>query len=138
MFDSSAYCATIRNVFRSPLPPIITGMRPTGGGLLIASITWYRAPSSDARSPRSIGTMICSASSSFSKRSVKVPNSIPNERCSSSNQPAPMPSCARPADTMSSVVTVFASTAGLRYVLPVTRAPRRTLEVSRARADSSE
>jgi len=53
-------------------------------------------------------------------------------------QPAPMPSCARPPDTMSSVVTVFASTAGLRYVLPVTRPLRRTVDVSLASADSSE
>ena len=91
-----------------------------------------------ARSPRSIGMMICSASSSFSKRSVNVPNSMPNASCSSSNQPAPMPSWARPPDTMSSVVTVLASTAGLRYVLPVTRALRRTFSVTPDRADSSE
>ena len=38
MFDSSAYWATIRSVLRSPPPPIITGMRPTGGGSLIASL----------------------------------------------------------------------------------------------------
>ncbi len=40
MFDSSAYWATIRSVLRSPPPPIITGMRDTGGGELIASTTW--------------------------------------------------------------------------------------------------
>ena len=82
--------------------------------------------------------MICSASSSFSKRSVNVPNSMPNASCSSSYQPAPMPSWPRPLETMSRVVTVLASTAGLRYVLPVTSALRRTVLVSRASADSSE
>jgi hypothetical protein len=40
MFDSSAYWATIRNVLRSPPPPIINGMRDTGGGELKASTTW--------------------------------------------------------------------------------------------------
>ena len=39
MFDSSAYCATIRSVFFSPPPPIITGILDTGGGSLIASVT---------------------------------------------------------------------------------------------------
>ncbi|SKY21634.1 Uncharacterised protein [Mycobacteroides abscessus subsp. abscessus] len=77
--DSSAYCATIRNVFFSPPPPIITGMRQSGAGELIASSTWYHLPSSDGRSPRNIGRMICSASSSFSNRSVKVPNSKPSD-----------------------------------------------------------
>lgn len=37
--DSSAYCATSRRVFRSPAPPIITGMRLIGGGWLTASRT---------------------------------------------------------------------------------------------------
>jgi hypothetical protein len=39
MFDSSAYCATMRSVFFSPPPPIITGMRLTGAGELTASFT---------------------------------------------------------------------------------------------------
>ena len=39
MFDSSAYWATIRSVFFSPPPPIITGMCDIGGGSLIASTT---------------------------------------------------------------------------------------------------
>jgi hypothetical protein len=30
--DSSAYWATIRSVFFSPLPPIMIGMRPSGAG----------------------------------------------------------------------------------------------------------
>ena len=58
--------------------------------------------------------MICSASSSFSNRSVNVLNSKPSESCSNSNQPAPMPSWARPPDTMSSVVMIFARSVGLR------------------------
>ena len=37
---------------------------------------------------------------------------------------------------MSSAVTIFASSAGLRYVLPVTSAPSRTFSVSRASAPS--
>ena len=43
----------------------------------MASLTWYRSPSSVTRSPRKSPTMICRDSSSFSKRSVKVPNSMP-------------------------------------------------------------
>ena len=39
-FDSSAYWATMRSVFCSPPPPIITGMRPSGAGWLMASVTW--------------------------------------------------------------------------------------------------
>ena len=37
LFDSSAYWATIRRVFFSPPPPIITGMCEIGWGSLIAS-----------------------------------------------------------------------------------------------------
>ena len=58
--------------------------------------------------------MICSASSSFSNRSVNVWNSKPSESCSNSNQPAPMPSWARPLETTSSVVMILASSAGFR------------------------
>ena len=114
MLAESAYWATMRKVFRSPDPPIITGTRRTGGGSLMASVTEYHFPASEGRSPRSIGRMMLRASSSFSKRSVKVPNSIPNESCSSWNQPAPIPSCARPSDTTSRVVMIFARTAGFR------------------------
>ena len=39
-FDSSAYWATIRSVFFSPLPPIMIGMREIGAGELTASVTW--------------------------------------------------------------------------------------------------
>ena len=38
--DSSAYWATIRSVFFSPLPPIMIGIRETGRGELTASETW--------------------------------------------------------------------------------------------------
>ena len=74
----------------------------------------YQVPSRLGRRPRSIGAMICSASSSRLNRSVKVPNSNPSCRCSSSNQPAPMPSTARPPLTTSSVVTALASSVGCR------------------------
>ena len=103
----------------------------------MASATWYHLPSRLGRSPANMPLMIWSASSSFSKRSVNVPNSKPSESCSSSNQPAPMPSWARPPETMSRVVSVFASSVGLRYVLPVTRAERRTVSVCWASAESS-
>jgi hypothetical protein len=52
-------------------------------------------------SPRSIGAMIDSASSSFANRSPIVPNSKPRPVCSASNHPAPMPRVARPCDTWS-------------------------------------
>ena len=41
----------------------------------MASSTWYHLPSNVGRLPRSIGSMICSASSRRWKRSVNVPNS---------------------------------------------------------------
>ena len=37
LLDSSAYWAAIRRVLRSPAPPIISGILPTGAGELIAS-----------------------------------------------------------------------------------------------------
>jgi hypothetical protein len=39
-FDSSAYWATMRSVFFSPLPPIMMGTRDSGAGELTASFTW--------------------------------------------------------------------------------------------------
>ncbi len=53
-------------------------------------------------------------------------NGTPRPRCSRSNQAAPMPSIARPPESTSSVVTVFTSTPGWRYVTPVTIVPSRT------------
>ena len=47
-----------------------------------------------------------------------------------------MPSIARPPEMMSSVVTILASRAGLRYVTPVTIVPRRTRLVRAASAPS--
>ncbi len=47
-----------------------------------------------------------------------------------------MPSVARPPDSTSSVVAIFARSPGLRYVTPVTSAPRRTVEVFPARKPS--
>ena len=41
MLQASAYSATIRSVFRSPLPPImIGGGFCTGGGTLTGSASW--------------------------------------------------------------------------------------------------
>jgi hypothetical protein len=48
-----------------------------------------------------------------------------------------MPSIARPPETMSSVVTILASSAGLRYVTPVTRVPSFTRRVRAASPPSS-
>ena len=45
-FEASAYWATIRSVFFSPLPPIMIGMSPRiGFGLLYASWTLWCLPS---------------------------------------------------------------------------------------------
>ena len=49
-----------------------------------------------------------------------------------------MPSVARPFDTMSSAVMVFANSVGWRYVLPVTSADSRTVLVCCAKADNNE
>ena len=47
-------------------------------------------------------------------RSLIGGKSNPNASCSASNQAAPMPKMARPPEITSSVVAVFASSAGLR------------------------
>jgi len=47
----------------------------------------------------------------------------PSARCSRSYQEAPMPSRPRPPETTSSVVTIFASSPGCRYITPVTSTP---------------
>lgn len=57
-FDSSAYCATIRSVFFSPLPPIISGILEIGIGELMASFTRSHLPSNVGFSPASIPVMI--------------------------------------------------------------------------------
>src|SRR6266567_574176 len=61
-------------------------------------------------------------------------NSNPYPACSSLFQAAPMPRIARPFETTSSVVTIFARSAGLRYVTPVTSVPSFTLVVRTAMA----
>ena len=48
-----------------------------------------------------------------------------------------MPSIARPPEITSSVVTIFASMAGFRYVLPETSVASRTRRVRAASAPSS-
>ena len=113
MLRWSAKRAASPKVFFSPPPPSMIGRSSRSRGSLIAFSARYQVPSRLGRWPRSIGAMICSASSSRLNRSVKVPNSNPSCRCSSSNQPAPMPSTARPPLTTSSVVTALASSVGL-------------------------
>ncbi len=81
--------------------------------------------------------MISRASSSRLNLSVKVPNSNPNWSCSSWNHPVPIPKIARPWLTTSSVVMIFASRVGLRYVLPVTKVPSCTRSVAVASAPSA-
>jgi hypothetical protein len=48
-----------------------------------------------------------------------------------------MPRIARPDETMSSVVTVFARNAGFRYVTPVTIAPSLMRDVRAATPESN-
>ena len=61
-----------------------------------------------------IALTIVSASSRRSIRSRIGGKSNPRPMCSASNQAAPRPKIARPPEITSSVVTVFASSAGLR------------------------
>ena len=114
MFMWSANRAARRNVFCSPLPPSMIGIVGRSRGLFKAFSTRYQLPVNEGSSPRSIGPMICSASSSRSNRCVNVPNSYPYSWCSFPNHPAPMPRIARPPETTSRVVTVLASIAGFR------------------------
>jgi hypothetical protein len=75
-FDASAYWATIRSVFLSPLPPIMIGMSPRiGRGLLSASRTLWCLPSYVARSCVNIARAMLRWSSSRSKRSLSEGNS---------------------------------------------------------------
>ena len=60
----------------------------------------------------------------------------PYPMCSDSFQAAPMPQIARPFVMTSSVVTILPTSAGFRYVTPVTSVARRTRLVSRASAAS--
>ena len=53
---------------------------------------------------------------------------------SSSFHPAPTPSSSRPSEITSSVAAIFASTAGWRYGMPVTRSPMRSRFVACASA----
>ena len=74
----SAYWATIRRVFRSPLPPIRIGMSPrTGFGLLSAPAADWRVPSTVARSSVNIARAIRRWSSRRSKRSLSGGKSKP-------------------------------------------------------------
>ena len=68
--EASAYCATIRSVFFSPLPPIMIGMSPRIGlGLFITSATRWWVPSTVEPSCVNIARMIWRESSRRSKRS---------------------------------------------------------------------
>ena len=58
---------------------------------------------------------------------------MPSPRDSSSFHAAPMPSKARPPDSTSSVVMIFASIPGFRYVTPVTRVSNLARDVFAAR-----
>ena len=51
-------------------------------------------------------------------------------------QPAPMPSSNRPPEMMSSVAAMLAVTAGWRWCMPLTIAPRRSRVVAWASAAS--
>ena len=64
-------------------------------------------------------------------------NGIPYWLCSSSYQAAPIPRFIRPCDTWSIVVAMLASTAGCRYVTPVTMIPHCSRVVCAAIAASS-
>jgi hypothetical protein len=94
-------------------------------------------PSIVGRLPRNIPRQICSASSNRSNRSFTGGKSTPSASCSTSNHAAPMPRNARPPEITSSDVTIFASTAGFRYVTPVTSVPSFTFAVRAASAASS-
>ena len=64
----------------------------------------------------------------------RIGNGNPCVRCSSSHQPAPMPSSTRPPLTRSTVIAAFANTAGRRNVTGETRVPRRIVVVDAASA----
>ena len=79
--------------------------------------------------------MIPSASSRRSSRAPGVaPNSSPWASCSRSNQAAPRPRIARPADRWSRVTASFAVSPGLRNVLAPTSSPSSTRSVRTAHA----
>ena len=81
--------------------------------------------------------MAADASSIQSRRWPKpLPNSMPWAVCSCSNHAPPRPRIARPSLMWSMVVTVFATSPGLRNVLAPTSRPSRTRDVTFAHAAS--
>ena len=136
-FHMSAYFATVRSVFRSPLPPIRIGRWVcTGGGRSRMASSAYRPPTGDVTaSPSSKARMEPTDSSSQSSRSPKPrPKSMPAAACSRSNHAPPRPAMARPSLMWSRVVSVLATSAGLRNVFAPTSSPSRTRVVTLAHA----
>ncbi len=89
-------------------------------------------------SSASVHCLLISASwrSSSSRRSRTPGNGNPYESCSSSNQPAPIPSSARPPEIRSTVTTDLASTDAGRNVTGETMVPSRSRSVLAASAAS--
>jgi hypothetical protein len=82
--------------------------------------------------------MIGSASRSQRSRSgAPEPYSSPYAMCSVSNHAAPIPRTARPPEMWSSVVAIFATSAGLRKVFAPTMRPTVGWRVACAHADST-
>jgi hypothetical protein len=112
--------ATVRGFAR---PPTMIGGRGrwTGAGRMSSASAHWRVISASCRS-------------SSSTRSRAVRNGNPYVSCSSSYQPAPIPSSTRPPETWSTVTTFFASTDAGRNVTGETIVPRRIRSVRAARA----
>ena len=136
----SAYCATSRSVRFSPLPPIMIGGPPgwIGRGTLRASVDRVvaarerRAFVAEHRAADLHGLLepveALAARSGSRSRSRRARARTTRRRCRGSPGPFEM---------TSSVVTILASSAGLRYVTPVTSVPSCTRSVRAASAPSS-
>jgi hypothetical protein len=134
---SSAKRAASSGVRRLPFPPTMIGGCGCCTGLGSAGLStraWWRPakeyvePGAVCHSP--VSTSSCSVRTS--KRSATGGNSMPNDRCSVSNQPLPSPTSTRPPLMASTVATVSASIPGWRKVADDTIVPSRIRDVSRA------
>ena len=93
----SASRAAIRRVRRSPPPPTMTGMRPTGRGYDVVSGSRTRSPSYAFVPGAHSARIVSIAASSVSSRSPAPGKGRPYAACSRSHQPAPMPDERPPA-----------------------------------------
>ena len=120
-----------RSVRFSPLPPIMIGGPPAWIGF--GTFARVAVLSRSGRRTSAVRRAARGRSGPLPRAGRAVRRARGNRSrspsCSTSYHAAPMPRIARPCEITSSVVTILASSAGLRYVTPVTSVPSCTRSV---------